>query len=114
MYTEYSHYYTSSSTTISKLAIERLPAAAQVAVDCKGGGCPFARRVFKPRAGQLVVTISNPFASRSLTPGAVVEFVITAPNSIGKVVIVTIQGGARPTQAERCLPPGYSQPVKCA
>jgi hypothetical protein len=111
MYTEYSHYYTTSSTTISKLAIERLPAAAQVAIDCKGGGCPFALRVFKPRAGQLVVT--DPFAGRSLTPGAVVEFVITAPNSIGKVVIVTIQGGARPTKAERCLPPGYNQPVKC-
>ncbi|MGO9754543.1 MAG: hypothetical protein ACLP22_24310, partial [Solirubrobacteraceae bacterium] len=111
-YTEYSRYYTTSSTTISKLTIERLPADAQVAIDCEGGGCPFARRVFKPDAEKLV--LANPFANSSLTPGAVVEFVITAPNSVGKVVIVTIRGGVRPTQAEDCLPPGHNQPVKCA
>ncbi|MGO9788356.1 MAG: hypothetical protein ACLP8S_02170 [Solirubrobacteraceae bacterium] len=112
MYTEYSQYYTTSSTTISRLVIERLPAGAQVAVDCNGGGCPFARRVFKPHAGRLAVT--DPLTGRALAPGAVVEFVITAPRSIGKVVIVTIRGGARPNQAERCLPPGYTRPVKCA
>jgi hypothetical protein len=111
-YTEYSRYYTSSSTSISKLVVDRLPAGAQVAISCDGGGCPFRLRVLEPRKQELVLL--DPLAKSSLTPGASLKIVVTAPDSIGKVVIVSIQGGARPTQAERCLPPGDENPVACA
>ncbi len=111
-YTEYTRYYRTSSTNLLRLEVTQLPAEAHVVVNCDGAGCPLATRVVQSRSQELV--LNDPFGNSALSPGATVEIVITAPESIGKVLVLEIRGGASPTLQERCLPPGYKKPVTCA
>jgi hypothetical protein len=39
---------------------------------------------------------------------------VIAANRVGKVETLTIRSGAQPTLNHLCLPPGTSQPARCA
>jgi hypothetical protein len=54
------------------------------------------------------------FAGRRLGPGTVVRILITAANSVGRLVTWTMVAGAHPSPTVRCLPPGERRPVVCA
>ncbi|MET0782180.1 MAG: hypothetical protein ABWZ16_11755, partial [Microbacterium sp.] len=104
--------FNSRATTLVRLVVKDLPAAARIALRCRGAGCPFQRRVVRPRRGRRAV-LTGRFRGARLTPGSVVEIRITAPDAIGKVSRFTIRSNAVPTLADRCLPPGRKRPVKC-
>jgi hypothetical protein len=54
------------------------------------------------------------FAGRHLAPGAAIRVLITAPNSVGRLVTWTMVAGAHPLRSVKCLPPGVRSPVACA
>ena len=101
-------FYTSSGYTIvQSLTITRLPARATVELRCRGGGCPFARRVLKPRESRLSLT--SQFARARLAPRATLRVDITARDRVGKAVIFTMRNTA-PTLIKRCMPPVPTTP----
>jgi thrombospondin type 3 repeat protein len=94
---------------LNRLVVNNVPAAATVTVTCRGKGCPFKSRRFKPNSrGEAVAT--KAFAKRRLRPGVVLEIRITKPAAIGRVVTFTLRKRAVPTPVVRCLPPGSSRP----
>ena len=101
----------SSTTTAQQLTVSKIPKNGKVDVICSGGGCPFATRTFAPKHGK--VALASQF-KRGLRPRATVEIVISAPNSVAKVAVFTIERGTQPTVADRCLPPGAKKPARCA
>jgi hypothetical protein len=104
--------YTPTYTIAQQLSVTGLPPDATVKVGCHGSGCPFPQRAFKPRKRQVALT--GLFAHTRLSPGTTLKVTITAPNSVGKVVIFKTRSASPPTVAARCLPPGYPHPVACA
>jgi predicted NUDIX family NTP pyrophosphohydrolase len=104
--------YNARGTTLVRLIVKDLPAAARIALRCRGAGCPFRRTVVKPRRGRRAV-LTGRFRGARLAPGTVVEIRITAPDAIGKVSRFTIRSNDVPTLADRCLAPGRKRPVKC-
>ena len=113
LYTKYTALFHQSFTTIFKLTVSSLPAAAHVMLICHGGGCPFTHHPLTT-GKQRAATLTTPLATSHLAPRATLEIVVSAPNSIAKVLIITIRGGKPPTHVERCLPPGGNEPVRCA
>jgi hypothetical protein len=99
-------------TTVSRLTVDRLPAAATIKVSCRGHGCPFGHRVAARHGSQLAM--ASWFAGDRLAPGTMLEVNITAPNSVGAVWIYTMQTGKLPKRKGLCLPPGDRQPAACA
>lgn len=103
--------YGSSYTTAKELTVEKVPMGGLVTVDCRGHGCPFAKRTFKAHNGQVQLTPA--FATTRLQPGARLEIEITAANHIGKVLVFAIRSDAAPKLTEECLPPGEQRPAAC-
>jgi hypothetical protein len=99
------------STKLLKLRLSHIPSGGAVHVICHGGGCPFARRMFKVKHGAASAT--DAFKDHRLKPKATVEIEITAPNSIGEVVILTIRTRKPPNATCRCMPPGTRGPIAC-
>lgn len=88
----------------------RLLPTARVDVRCSGTGCPPARS-FRP--GRRSLRLDSMFSGRRLGPGVVIRFVITAPNSIGRVITWRTVVGSRPIQSVKCLVPGHRMPLGC-
>ncbi len=108
----YTFTFSRTSSVAQELTISGIPAGGKVTVICHGGGCPFSRRTFAPRHGQ--VALSPALVSHPLLPRATLELEITAANDVGKVAIFTIRSGHQPSLSELCLPPGTSRPSRCA
>jgi 6-phosphogluconolactonase len=95
----------------SFFGIPKLLPSAKVKVRCTGVGCP-PPRSFGPR--KRSVDLAGMFAGRHLGPGTVIQVLITAPNSVGRLVAYTTRVGRSPTRRVRCLPPGARKPLACA
>jgi hypothetical protein len=98
-------------TTVRELRIDGIPSGASVLILCRGGGCPFARRVLPAPKPHLSVT--DQFKGARLRPHTIVWFAVTAPNSVGKVEGFTIRSGQAPGLTFDCLPPGAAAPLRC-
>jgi hypothetical protein len=97
-------------TTVDLLRIPQMVSGARVQLSCQGSGCP-GGRLFRPRSRSLNLTPL--FTGSQLGPGTKIELVVTATNTIGRVVAYTTRPGATPAETVRCLPPGYRKPVAC-
>jgi hypothetical protein len=104
---------TSAFTYAAKLTLPKLPRQARTTVICHGGGCPFSRRTFStPKHGTL--DLAPALKHRHLAPDANLEVEITAPNTVGEVVLFTIRSGGQPNETFLCLAPGGHSPRACA
>jgi hypothetical protein len=103
--------FSRSSTSVQELMVSAVPAGGTVTVMCRGGGCPFDRRVLKPKRGR--VDVARQFKHKHLRPKASLELRITARNEVGKVAVFTIRSGKQPKLVESCLPPGARSPSRC-
>ncbi len=102
--------YTTVDTSFF-FGIPHLLPTAEVSVRCTGAGCPHPRS-FRP--SKHSVKLNGMFAGRRFGPGTVIQLLITAPNSVGRLVRWTMVAGAHPKRTVRCLPPGNRRTVVCA
>lgn len=109
-------YQWAFSTTFAfatQLAVSGLPHRSQLAVVCRGSGCPFARKSFAaPKRGRL--DLARALKQRHLGVGSTVDLQITATNTVGEVVRFTVLSGKLPKESFLCLPPGTRTPSACA
>jgi hypothetical protein len=93
-------YAKTGSRTALSLTISGLPAGSRVAVKCRGKGCPFRSRRFKPKHGRLVL---RALRRHLLAPRAVVIVTATGPQGQRKITTFTMRGGtAAPRHVTRC------------
>ena len=98
-------------TKFTQMTISGVPSGGSVTASCRGGGCPFGRITKKHKR---TISLTPQFRTAHLSPGTKVQISITAPNSVGKVEILSTHAGAGPSVAKRCLPPGARKPLACA
>jgi hypothetical protein len=108
----YTWAFLASSSTASELTVTRIPHGARVTVICHGGGCPFSQRTFAPQHGQVV--LAPAFQHSPLRPGATLRIAVSAANHVAKVETFMIRSALPPAVTVLCLPPGSSQPARCA
>jgi hypothetical protein len=86
--------------TLLSLTISRLPNGSRVGVKCRGKGCPFRSRSFKPKHRKLAL---RALRGHRLAPGAVLTITATGPQGQRKVVTLKMRGGkAGPRHVTRC------------
>ncbi len=103
---------TGTRAHVDQLTVRGVPKGGRVVVDCKGGGCPFARRAIKVRAGRA--DAGRAFGHRLLRPGAVVQVTVTAPGYVGKVMRYRFAGHRKvPSGQSLCLRPGALTATRC-
>ena len=98
-------------TIVQQLTLTKLPTATQITVSCRGPGCPFARRVLRPRHPRIA--LAGMLKHSGLQTGTKLEIRITAPNRVGVALLYTMRTATVPQAATGCLPPGARLPVAC-
>jgi hypothetical protein len=98
--------FTRSRTQLTRVTINA-PRGARIGVDCKGRGCPYARKAFAVRLVRVGAL------QRSYRPGATIEIRVTQPRRIGKYTRVKTRRGKAPLRIDRCLRAGSTRPVGC-
>jgi hypothetical protein len=107
----YAWSFSAQSTSADSLSISGLRSSYQVTVSCDGGGCPFPQKRLKARGGGVAITPLLGHAK--LQPHAVLEVVISAPNSVSQVEEFVIRAGAAPIVESLCQAPGVRTPGTC-
>jgi hypothetical protein len=105
-----SQCFTLATTRGSFFGVPQLLRTAKVKLRCFGAGCPRSG-TFRPRRGK--VSVGRLFAGRKLAPGTRVQFVITAPGAVGRLVQWRMVAGSKPIRTVQCLPPGARGPRSC-
>jgi hypothetical protein len=118
-----------SYATVSQLVVNDAPVGGQIAIVCRGRGCPRERtlRINAPKVrckvkhgkrscakplSQVTDRLTALFAHARLAYGAMLTVRITKANDIGKVFVFTMHhSGATPTIS--CLAPGSTKPEGC-
>jgi hypothetical protein len=103
-------------TTIARLRVSNLNGGETATVVCAGGrrkGCRFTRKVYKSvKPGTL--NLAKLFgACRRLRPGARITVQVTAPDAVGRSVVLLARSRKTPKVTRACLFPGESKPAKC-
>jgi hypothetical protein len=119
-----------SKTTLTTLTVKNVPFGSTVTVTCTKGTCPSAL-VKKVKSGtgknaktKLVskpLVFNNAFGTVSLKKviskpfkaGTVLTMLVSKPNSIGAVKVMTFRKGKGPLVTTRCMPPGAKSSVAC-
>jgi hypothetical protein len=96
-----------ASTTWLTSVIVAAPRRAQIAIRCKGKGCPLVRRVVPARPRRLRSL------ERGYRAGSVLELRITLARTVGKYVKIIMRTGRAPSRRDACLQPGADEPVAC-
>ena len=91
--------------------IDDLPAHADIALRCTGGGCRFTRWSTTMRRATDELDLRKRLAGSSLRAGAVLELRLTLPGHIGTVIRWRVGPPARPTVT--CLAPGAKEDRRC-
>ena len=97
----------SSSTAVRSWSVTGVPSGGTVLVKCRGGGCPYRSRSFAHRSAVSILK------GAQLSVGAIVQVGVSAPNSVGPAVTVTIERLGTPKEVFSCLPPGAKAPASC-
>lgn len=95
----------------TQLDVTGIPPGGKVTVSCRGGGCPFAARGFRPRHGH--VNAAPAFEHAPLRLGASIQVAVAAANRVAKVETLTLRSGPTVTVTKQCLPPGARRPARC-
>jgi len=122
---QWTFFYTSQYTKIGAFVVNRVPVGATVAVTCRGGGCPFARRINTVRKNkrcqsgsnhtcrpqrQQTIDLQPAFRNDHLRVGAQVAVRVTRPRWIGKYYLFTAREGRGPLISIDCLAPLAAAP----
>jgi len=85
---------------------------ADVAVRCRGDGCPFASRRVTPRNGSA--TLTSAFRKARLRPRAIVEITVSVPGKTSRAFRITARRFPRNPLVELlCQRSGATKPAKC-
>jgi len=110
---------------VKEMLVTAVPASANLAVECRGKGCPFGgwRRVMAARskakkgsakaAKPRDANLTKLFRGKPLRYGTSVIASLTAPKTIGRYVRFTIASskkGPRAALSSGCMPPGAPGP----
>jgi large repetitive protein len=102
-----------------KLLTVQAPAAAKVAVTCKGRGCRtkaesrIATASSKSKRAAGGILLAFPRFERSLKAGAVLQIRVSRSGEIGKFTSFTIRRKKLPVRVDACLRPPSSSPSPC-
>jgi PKD repeat protein len=94
---------------VLRLFVISAPLGVRVAIRCRGGGCPYARKRFTTRRARTRVHSLE----RRLRAGVVIEVLVTKQGRIGKYMRLRIRERVHPARVDRCLLPGVRRPVRC-
>jgi hypothetical protein len=92
-----------------KLLSIRLPRGVKVTAKCKGRGCPYHRRTYRPKSRGLRLRKLE----RSLRAGTGLKIYISKPGRIGKYTAFKIRRGKAPKRRDLCLRPGARRATRC-
>jgi hypothetical protein len=102
------------TTKFTTLQVKNVPLGATVTVTCKGKGCPsgLKGKGFVKKNAFGTVSLAK-FIKKSLRAGDKITVVVSKPNAINAVKILTVRASKKPLITTRCQPPGASKPVAC-
>jgi PKD domain len=106
---------TATGARIDLLSV-RTPGSVRILVRCRGGGCPYARRIRRVRFAETQVrTVKLPgFRRRYLRAGTVLRIFVIDDGVIGKYTRFDIRRGLRPPRRiDRCAVPGRFRVRSC-
>jgi hypothetical protein len=94
-------------TRFTALNVRELPAGSRVDVTCRGKGCPYKSKRYKPRKNGRV-DLAKDFRRARLRSGAVLTIRATAPNGAVKLMRFTMRAANKlPVRKRQCaLPAG--------
>jgi len=103
-------------TQFTSLTIRRVKAGSRLRLQCRGRGCPFRSRTRTRGLGRnrAKLEIVRPLKKARLKPGARFIVRLTKPGTVGVFLRFKVRPGKPPLRRERCLPPGATDPVRCA
>jgi hypothetical protein len=102
------------TTKFSTLQVKNVPLGATVSVTCRGRGCPsgLKGRGFVKKNAFGTVTLAK-FIKKPLRAGDAITVVVSKPDAINAVKVLTVRASKKPLITTRCLPPGVVKPVAC-
>jgi hypothetical protein len=104
--------------TIVRVLSVRAPAGAEVAVRCRGHGCPFRKQVrtISVRSNsRTAATIRVHKLERLLKPGVRVRVYVSKSGGgvYGKYTMIRFRAGKPPARSDSCLSPTRAVPMTC-
>jgi hypothetical protein len=88
----------------SSRRVRDVPAGATVVIACRGRGCPFKTKRYKPRKGRVDAT--RDFRHAKLANKAFMIVTVAGANGARKVLTFRFRGGKLPVRTLRCASPG--------
>ncbi len=122
---QWTFFYTPSYTKVLALAVNSAPIGATVILQCKGGGCPFAKRSMPvrkpkpckrtskhkcPRKLSVTIHLMPRFHNHHLRVGARIMVRVVRSHWIGKYYAFVMRARQAPRVQVECLAPGSSRP----
>jgi hypothetical protein len=96
----------SGRTRFTALTVRDLPPGSRVDVTCRGKGCPYKSKRYRPRRNGRV-DLAQDFRRARLRSAAVLTVRATAPNGAVKLMRFTTRAGNKlPVRKRQCAPPG--------
>lgn len=81
-------------TLVRKLVLSGVPDGAQVKLSCKGKGCPFKSKTFRPKHGK--VSLTKAFSHRKLANKAKLTISVAMPGAKTEVFTISMRAGKKP------------------
>jgi hypothetical protein len=102
------------TTKFTTLQVKNVPLGATVTVTCKGKGCPsgLKGKGFTKKNAFGTVTLAK-FIKKPLKAKDVITVIVSKPNAINAVKIMTVRASKKPLITTKCQPPGAKSPVAC-
>jgi hypothetical protein len=102
------------TTKFTTLQVKNVPLGATVTVTCKGKGCPsgLKGKGFTKKNAFGTVTLAK-FIKKPLKAKDVITIIVSKPNAINAVKIMTVRASKKPLITTKCQPPGAKSPVAC-
>ena len=105
---------TASGVRLRLLTVQQLPAGAQIAVRCRGRGCPLKSAVRLTVSGRRgVAPVEFRGFERFLRSGITLEVLVSKPGQIGEYTRFVIRRGKLPERVDMCLDPAPVKPLVC-
>jgi hypothetical protein len=82
-------------TVVRRLVLTGVPDGAKVKLSCKGKGCPFKSKTFRPKHGS--VSLTKALRHRSLAKGMRLVITVAMPGAKTQVFTVSIRAGGKPS-----------------
>jgi hypothetical protein len=103
-----------TSTKFTTLQVKNVPFGSTVTVTCKGKGCPsgLKGKGFTKKDAFGTITLAK-FIKKPLKSGDVITVLVSKPDAINAVKILTVRAAKKPLITTKCLPPGAAKPVAC-